>query len=57
MTDLTRLNVAIADLVSRIEQLITSELLPLNEIQINDPYDPVWDKIRSVLNNTSKEVN
>lgn len=56
MTDFNELDKEIESLVIRIERLITSELLPLNEVQLTDPYNPVWDKMRTLLEDTKREV-
>ena len=48
-SDFNALDNVIAEQVSLIEGLITSDLLPLNKLQQADPYDPVWEQMRAKL--------
>lgn len=48
-SDFNALDNVLAEQVSLIEGLITSDLLPLNKLQQADPYDPVWDQMRAKL--------
>ncbi len=47
--DINELESTLRQVVRNLEQLITSELLPLSDAAIADPYDTAWDGIRSVL--------
>ena len=48
-SDFNALDNVLAEQVSLIEGLITSDLLPLNKLQQADPYDPVWEQMRAKL--------
>ena len=55
--DFNKMNATLMQQVANIERLLTSELLPLSDNAIANPYDPVWDKIRVLLSQTADEVN
>ena len=48
-SNFNQLDRTLSQQVTLIEGLITSDLLPLNKVQLSDPYDPVWDKMRAQL--------
>ena len=55
--DFAALDLILVQKITNIENLLISELLPVTENAIQDPYDPLWDKIRAVLNQNNDGSN